>query len=107
MLVMSRKKDEGVVINDSILVTVVEIRGDKVRLGFEMPREVPIHRKEVHDAILSSHWTDPPTISAPSADEKRQQVVQELRRTIDSLSQIVQNLTSQIRNLETKIDQLQ
>lgn len=52
MLVLSRKKNESIVINDSIVITVVEIRGDKVRLGIEAPREVPIHRSEVHAAIV-------------------------------------------------------
>jgi len=51
MLVLSRKKNESIIINDRIKVTVVEIRGDKVRLGIEAPREVPIHRSEVYEAI--------------------------------------------------------
>ncbi|MGC1275746.1 MAG: carbon storage regulator CsrA [Planctomycetaceae bacterium] len=51
MLVLSRKKNESIVIDDRIVLTVVEIRGDKVRLGIEAPREVPVHRKEVYDAI--------------------------------------------------------
>ena len=51
MLVLSRKKNESIVINNDITVVVVEIRGDKVRLGVEAPKEVPVHRKEVYDAI--------------------------------------------------------
>ncbi len=51
MLVLSRKKNESIVINDDITIVVVEIRGDKVRLGVEAPKEVPVHRREVHDAI--------------------------------------------------------
>jgi carbon storage regulator len=51
MLVLSRKKDESIVINDEVVVTIVEIRGDKVRLGIEAPKEVPVHRREVYDAI--------------------------------------------------------
>ena len=51
MLVLSRKKNESIVINDDITIVVVEIRGDKVRLGVEAPREVPVHRREVFDAI--------------------------------------------------------
>jgi carbon storage regulator len=51
MLVLSRKRNEGIVINNDISVFVVEIRGDKVRLGIVAPREVPVHRQEVYDLI--------------------------------------------------------
>ena len=51
MLVLSRKKNESIVINDNITIVVVEIRGDKVRLGIEAPKEVPVHRREVYDSI--------------------------------------------------------
>ncbi len=51
MLVLSRKKNESIVINDNITIVVVEIRGDKVRLGIEAPKEVPVHRNEVYEAI--------------------------------------------------------
>lgn len=51
MLVLSRAKNESIVINDDITITVVEIRGDRVRLAVEAPREVPVHRREVFDAI--------------------------------------------------------
>ena len=51
MLVLSRKKNESIVINDVITIVVVEIRGDKVRLGVEAPKEVPVHRREVYEAI--------------------------------------------------------
>ena len=51
MLVLSRKKGEKIIIGDNITITVVEIRGDKVRLGIEAPREVPVNRQEVHEAI--------------------------------------------------------
>ena len=51
MLVVSRRINEVVRINDDISVKVVDIRGDKVRLGFEAPKDVPIHRQEVYDAI--------------------------------------------------------
>lgn len=51
MLVLSRKKDETIEIGDEIIITIVEIRGDKVRLGIEAPMELPVHRGEVADAI--------------------------------------------------------
>jgi carbon storage regulator len=52
MLVLSRKKEGQIVINDDILVTVVGIQGDTVRLGIDAPRNIPVHRKEVHTAIM-------------------------------------------------------
>lgn len=60
MLVLSRKKDESIVIDDNIVITVVEIRGDKVRLGIQAPREVPIHRSEIHAAIQNEQQSSPP-----------------------------------------------
>ena len=51
MLVLSRKKNERILIGDDIVITVIEIRGDKVRLGFEAPDGTPVHRQEVYDAI--------------------------------------------------------
>ena len=54
MLVLSRKKNESIVINDDVKIVVVEIRGDKVRLGIEAPKEVPVHRNEVYEAIRQS-----------------------------------------------------
>lgn len=51
MLVLSRQRDESIVIGDNIVITIVDIRGDKVRLGIEAPSEVPVHRQEVYEAI--------------------------------------------------------
>ncbi len=51
MLVLSRKKNESIVVNNDIRIVVVDVRGDKVRLGVEAPRDVPVHRQEVFDAI--------------------------------------------------------
>jgi carbon storage regulator len=58
MLVLSRKKNESIVINNDITIVVVEIRGDKVRLGVEAPKEVPVHRREVYDSIRRHEMTD-------------------------------------------------
>jgi carbon storage regulator len=58
MLVLSRKKNESIVINNDITIVVVEIRGDKVRLGVEAPKEVPVHRREVYDAIRRNEAVD-------------------------------------------------
>ena len=52
MLVLSRKRDESIMIGDGITVTIVDIRGDKVRLGICAPAEIPVHRQEVYEAIM-------------------------------------------------------
>lgn len=52
MLVLSRQRDESIIIGDNIEITVVDIRGEKVRLGINAPHHIPVHRKEVYDAIL-------------------------------------------------------
>ncbi len=67
MLVLSRKKNESIVINNDITIVVVEIRGDKVRLGVEAPKEVPVHRREVYDAIKRNA-----ALQAPAGDPAAQ-----------------------------------
>jgi carbon storage regulator len=62
MLVLSRKPNESVCINDNVVVTVVSIQGDRVRLGIEAPREMPVHRKEVYERIQNR---DGPMIGIP------------------------------------------
>ncbi|TWT48531.1 carbon storage regulator CsrA [Botrimarina hoheduenensis] len=68
MLVLSRKKNESIVINDDITIVVVEIRGDKVRLGIEAPKEVPVHRNEVYEAIRRA-GVESPDSPAPAPAE--------------------------------------
>ena len=51
MLVLSRQRDETIMIGDDVEITIVDIRGDKVRLGITAPRHIQVHRKEVYDAI--------------------------------------------------------
>jgi len=55
MLVLSRKRDEQIILGDDVIITVVEIRGDKVRLGIEAPPHVPVHRSEVFAAITGGN----------------------------------------------------
>jgi carbon storage regulator len=51
MLVLSRQKDESIMIGDDVEVTIVDVRGDKVRLGITAPKNIPVHRREVYEAI--------------------------------------------------------
>ncbi len=68
MLVLSRKKDEKIIIGDSITLMVIEIRGDKVRLGIDAPKDVTVHRQEVYEAIQRER-----ELKAKSAAEAAQQ----------------------------------
>lgn len=65
MLVLSRKKNESIVIDDRIVITVVEVRGDKVRLGIQAPRDVPVHRQEVYDSLKKA--ADEAEIESPAS----------------------------------------
>ena len=51
MLVLSRYKDQSIYIGDDIVVTIVDVRGDRIRLGIEAPSTVPVHRQEIYEAI--------------------------------------------------------
>lgn len=79
MLVLSRKKNESIVIRDDITITVVEIRGDKVRLGITAPKDVPVHRQEVYEAIRNSepqvNEQSTPTLPVNPADSSSDPVV--------------------------------
>ena len=70
MLVLSRQRDQSIMIGDNIEITVVDVRGDKVRLGINAPNTVPVHRKEVYQAIqrekLEGHVPSPPPAATQS-----------------------------------------
>ena len=51
MLVLSRQRDQRIIIGDNVVITVVDVRGDKVKLGIEAPKEISVHRQEVYEAI--------------------------------------------------------
>src|SRR5688572_2295380 len=67
MIVLSRKRNESIVINSNIVVTVIEIRGDKVRLGIEAPRDCSVHRQEVWAALHRNEWAPHETPRPPPA----------------------------------------
>lgn len=58
MLVLSRKKHEAIVINGDIVITIVDVRGESVRLGIEAPKEVPVHRGEIQQLIQGERNED-------------------------------------------------
>lgn len=69
MLVLSRQKDESIVIGDDVEITIVDVRGDKVRLGITAPKNIPVHRREVYDAIQREKATKEQT-SQESPEKK-------------------------------------
>lgn len=76
MLVLQRKRNESIVIDDVVTVSVLEIRRDRVKLGVDAPTEVPVHRREVFDAIHRD--------KKPVSQEETRQRYQEFRRLLDT-----------------------
>jgi carbon storage regulator len=74
MLVLSRRKNESVIINDDITVIVVEVRGDKVRLGIEAPKTMPVHPNEVFEAIMRGRDGDQPNRIREKIDDLHRQI---------------------------------
>lgn len=70
MLVLSRKKDEKIVIGDQITLMVIDIRGDKVRLGIEAPKDVAVHRQEVYEAIQKEMEMESESKTEPKSEMK-------------------------------------
>lgn len=56
MLVLSRKVDESIMIGDNVEITVVELRGDHVKIGIKAPRHISVHRKEIYEAIQRENF---------------------------------------------------
>lgn len=71
MLVLSRQRDESIMIGDDVEITIVDVRGDKVRLGITAPKQIPVHRREIYDAIQREK-AQKATGEAPAADSKDQ-----------------------------------
>ncbi len=58
MLVLSRQRDESIMIGDDVEITIVDVRGDKVRLGINAPKSIPVHRREIYNAIQREKGKD-------------------------------------------------
>jgi carbon storage regulator len=58
MLVLSRQRDESIMIGDNVEIIIVDVRGDKVRLGITAPKDIPVHRREIYDAIKREKGLD-------------------------------------------------
>ena len=99
MLVMSRRKNESVVISDDIIVTVIEIREDKVRLGFEVPREMTLHRKEVYDMLDDSQTSRHPSSELQKRIESQKQIIRMLEQRIEDQSELIRSQDERIQQL--------
>ena len=71
MLVLSRQRDESIMIGDDVEITIVDVRGDKVRLGITAPKEIPVHRREIYDAIQREKAEKAQTDTAVPPSEKQ------------------------------------
>ena len=79
MLVLSRQREESIMVGDNVQITIVDIRGDKVRLGIVAPAEIPVHRKEVYDAIQRENRKaaevstgDLPVVASPPRSKRKE-----------------------------------
>ncbi|MCD6364133.1 MAG: carbon storage regulator CsrA [Synergistetes bacterium] len=79
MLVLSRKINQSIMIGDEIEIKVLEIRGDQVRLGIEAPKRIPVHRKEVYEAIMRENILAA-QMAAQVEQKVEESVVKELER---------------------------
>ena len=71
MLVLSRQRDESIMIGDDVEITIVDVRGDKVRLGITAPKEIPVHRREIYDAIQREKAEKAQTETTATPSEKQ------------------------------------
>jgi len=79
MLVLSRQRDESIMIGDNVEITIVDVRGDKVRLGITAPKCIPVHRREIYDAIqrekaeaeAAAHPSEPEAVKPEEKTEEK------------------------------------
>lgn len=87
MLVLSRQKDESIIIgsgDDAVEVTIVDVRGDKVRLGINAPRSTPVHRKEIYEAIQREKEQEAAAAIPEEVNEAAQKVADELKKQAEA-----------------------
>lgn len=58
MLILSRHVDESIIVGDDVVITIIAIRGDKVRIGIHAPKSLPVHRREIYEAICTQHGVE-------------------------------------------------
>lgn len=72
MLVLSRQRDESIMIGDDVEIIIVDVRGDKVRLGITAPKSIPVHRREIYDAIQREKADNKEPEKKPKAEQKEE-----------------------------------
>ncbi len=77
MLVLSRQRDESIMIGDDVEITIVDVRGDKVRLGITAPKQIPVHRREIYDAIQREKDDNAGNTDATASQDKAPATEQE------------------------------
>ena len=70
MLVLSRQRDESIMIGDDVEIIIVDVRGDKVRLGITAPKDIPVHRREIYDAIKKEKGESQDSVENKDSDTK-------------------------------------
>jgi carbon storage regulator len=83
MLVLSRKRDESIMIGDEVEITIVDVRGDKVRLGITAPKHIPVHRREIYDAIQREKAQKEGEVHAGSNNEPADKAQEFVRKKSD------------------------
>jgi len=83
MLVLSRQKDESIMIGDEVEITIVDVRGDKVRLGITAPKSIPVHRREIYDAIQREKAQKDGELSAGGNNAPADKTEDPLRKKVD------------------------
>ena len=73
MLVLSRQRDESIMIGDDVEIIIVDVRGDKVRLGITAPKDIPVHRREIYDAIKREKGESPDSVESKDGDTTSEQ----------------------------------
>ena len=76
MLVLSRQRDESIMIGDDVEIIIVDVRGDKVRLGITAPKSIPVHRREIYDAIQREKAEKKEPEKQPEAEKKEESKAQ-------------------------------
>lgn len=84
MLVLSRQKDESIIIGDDVEITIVDVRGDKVRLGINAPKSISVHRKEVYEAIQREKAEMQRQKEAPKVEAPQEEQIYYIKEELDS-----------------------